>query len=78
MNFEDLHPIPCNDAGLPGNGGSSAPCAFFTPTTAERRLWPPVAVEALRRFRERPADAPAKSATTLQPAVSAERVCDAQ
>ena len=42
--------LPCDDAGIPGAGGSSAPCSIFTPREAERRAWPPNAVEALARF----------------------------
>ena len=30
-DFATGTPLPCNDAGIPGSGGSSAPCAIFTP-----------------------------------------------
>lgn len=49
-DFATGTPLPCDDAGIPGSGGSSAPCAIFTPEEAVNRLWPPAAVEALRSF----------------------------
>eukprot|EP00667_Euglena_gracilis_P007384 EG_transcript_7462 len=43
--------LPCNDAGIPGLGGSSAPCALYTPEEARLRQWPPALVAELDRFR---------------------------
>ena len=49
-DFTSGTPLPCNDAGIPGSAGSSAPCAIFTPEEARSRLWPPEAVDALAEF----------------------------
>eukprot|EP00798_Chlamydomonas_sp_ICE-L_P015996 gene15996-22130_t len=32
--------LPCDDAGIPGLGGSSSPCALYTAPEARSRLWP--------------------------------------
>ena len=45
-------PLPCDDAGIPGAGGSSAPCRLFTVEEVESRGWPGVAAEALAAFLE--------------------------
>ena len=50
-SFESGVALPCNDAGIPGLGGSAAPCALFTPEEARRRLWPAPATAALASFR---------------------------
>ena len=49
-DFATGTPLPCDDAGIPGSGGSAAPCAIFTPEEAAKRLWPPGAVEAQGKF----------------------------
>ena len=53
-NCEDFQTgafMPCDDAGIPGLGGSSSPCVLYTPQEARVRLWPPVMVEGLSAFR---------------------------
>jgi hypothetical protein len=49
-DFTSGTPLPCDDAGIPGSGGSSSPCAIFTVQEARARLWPPSAVKALGEF----------------------------
>jgi hypothetical protein len=49
-DFASGTPLPCDDAGIPGSGGSSSPCAIFTEQEARARLWPPSAVSALGEF----------------------------
>ena len=49
-DFASGTPLPCDDAGIPGSGGSSSPCAIFTEQEARARLWPPSAVSALSEF----------------------------
>jgi len=49
-DFESGTPLPCDDAGIPGSGGSSAPCGIFTRAEVENRLWPPAAARALEEF----------------------------
>lgn len=51
--------LPCDDAGIPGLGGSSSPCALYTAGEAAARLWPLPVVEQLEAFR---AQAPEESA----------------
>ena len=59
-DFETGVFLPCDDAGsVVGTGGSDSPCVVFTPQEVGARLWPAVAVDALREFRER---APEESA----------------
>eukprot|EP00951_Prasinocladus_malaysianus_P006756 scaffold48053_cov44-Prasinocladus_malaysianus.AAC.1 len=43
--------LPCDDAGIPGLGGSASPCALYTKSEASSRLWPPSLVDELDRFR---------------------------
>ena len=43
--------IPCDDAGIPGLGGSAAPCELFTDEEARLRLWPSAMIRALVNFR---------------------------
>eukprot|EP00873_Tetraselmis_striata_P021028 jgi/Tetstr1/441292/TSEL_029543.t1 len=43
--------LPCDDAGIPGLGGSSAPCTLYTVEEAAARAWPPRLVAELGRFR---------------------------
>jgi len=50
-SFESGVPMPCNDAGIPGLGGASAPCALFTPAEARARMWPAAPAAALAAFR---------------------------
>jgi hypothetical protein len=49
-DFDSGTPLPCDDAGIPGSGGSSAACGIFTVSEVENRLWPPDAVKALGEF----------------------------
>ena len=42
--------LPCDDAGIPGLGGSSSPCALYNVQEVLTRLWPPVMVEGLGKF----------------------------
>ena len=42
--------LPCDDAGIPGLGGSSSPCALYNKHEALTRLWPQVMVDGLDRF----------------------------
>ena len=49
-DFSTGTPLPCDDAGIPGAGGSSAPCRLFTAEETKNRLWPPAATEALEGF----------------------------
>ena len=49
-DFSTGTPLPCDDAGIPGAGGSSAPCRLFTAEETRNRLWPPAATEALEGF----------------------------
>ena len=51
-DFATGTPLPCDDAGIPGAGGSSAPCRLFTVEEVESRGWPGVAAEALAAFLE--------------------------
>lgn len=43
--------LPCDDAGIPGLGGSSAPCTLYTVEEASARAWPPRLVAELDKFR---------------------------
>jgi hypothetical protein len=43
--------IPCDDAGIPGLGGSSSPCTLFTEREVATRLWPDELIEGLQIFR---------------------------
>ena len=43
--------IPCDDAGIPGLGGSAAPCEIFTEEEVRLRLWPSTMIRALVNFR---------------------------
>ena len=51
-DFATGTPLPCDDAGIPGSGGSSSPCLIFTETETESRLWPTNARTALSKFIE--------------------------
>ncbi|KAK3251001.1 hypothetical protein CYMTET_39647 [Cymbomonas tetramitiformis] len=42
--------LPCDDAGIPGLGGSSAPCVLYTPSAARARFWPANLVAELEDF----------------------------
>jgi len=52
-DFETGVYLPCDDAGIPGLGGSSSPCALYTAEEVTARLWPPAAVRELQSFRSR-------------------------
>eukprot|EP00958_Prasinococcus_capsulatus_P025969 scaffold4516_cov417-Prasinococcus_capsulatus_cf.AAC.16 len=45
--------LPCNDAGIPGLGGLAEPCAVYTEEEVKIRRWPPIAVQALKDFRQK-------------------------
>ena len=45
-DFSTGTPLPCDDAGIPGSGGSASPCLIFTDAETERRLWRREAVAA--------------------------------
>ena len=49
-DFATGTPLPCDDAGIPGSGGSASPCLIFTYAETERRLWPAIARRALLDF----------------------------
>eukprot|EP00899_Mesostigma_viride_P029142 jgi/Mesvir1/9412/Mv01515-RA.1 len=42
--------LPCDDAGIPGLGGSSSPCALYTVKEVKARRWPEAAVKGLEKF----------------------------
>lgn len=53
-NCEDLDSgtyLPCDDAGIPGLAGSSAPCMLYSADEVRARLWPSRAYEALDALR---------------------------
>ena len=54
-DFETGVYLPCDDAGIPGLGGSSSPCALYTPEEATIRLWPRKLIDALAQFRQKAA-----------------------
>jgi len=43
--------LPCDDAGIPGLGGSSSPCALYSMEEVVARAWPPRLVAELEGFR---------------------------
>ena len=43
--------IPCDDAGIPGLGGSSSPCTLYNESEVAVRLWPDEIIEGLKQFR---------------------------
>lgn len=49
-DFATGTPLPCDDAGIPGSGGSASPCLIFTYAETERRLWPAITRRALLDF----------------------------
>lgn len=49
-DFSTGTPLPCDDAGIPGSGGSASPCLIFTDAETERRLWPASARRSLLEF----------------------------
>ena len=42
--------IPCDDAGIPGLGGSSSPCILYTESEVRVRLWPNQVIDQLVMF----------------------------
>ena len=42
--------LPCDDAGIPGLGGSSSPCVLYNEQEVRARLWPPLAISQLVSF----------------------------
>ncbi|UPR01320.1 hypothetical protein HOP50_07g46420 [Chloropicon primus] len=50
-DFESGTQIPCDDAGIPGLGGSSSPCVLYTEREVTARLWPSELVQNLADFR---------------------------
>jgi len=49
-DFESGVMIPCDDAGIPGLGGSSSPCVLYTVEEVTNRLWPRDLVAAFQDF----------------------------
>eukprot|EP00747_Dinoflagellata_sp_TGD_P171285 gnl/TRDRNA2_/TRDRNA2_205017_c0_seq1.p1 gnl/TRDRNA2_/TRDRNA2_205017_c0~~gnl/TRDRNA2_/TRDRNA2_205017_c0_seq1.p1 ORF type:complete len:343 (+),score=53.78 gnl/TRDRNA2_/TRDRNA2_205017_c0_seq1:77-1030(+) len=44
--------VPCDGPAISGLSGAASPCALFTADEVARRVWPSVAVDALRGFRK--------------------------
>jgi len=51
-NFDTGLYMPCDDAGIPGLGGSSSPCLLYNRTSAAARGWPDGFIDSLEEFRK--------------------------
>lgn len=52
-DFETGLYLPCDDAGIPGLGGSSSPCLLYNAPNARARAWPESFIDVLEDFLRR-------------------------
>lgn len=50
-DFDSGLGIPCDDAGIPGLGGSSSPCVLYTEEEVTIRMWPKALVNSFVQFK---------------------------